>query len=74
MRIAVLSLILTGLATLLPACATVKDAGTVSERQEPTTGSRITRRDRESDVKVMTREESERTRQTSSGTGAPPRN
>ena len=74
MRFTVLSLILTCLVTLLPACATDKDAGAVSERQEPTTGSRITKRDRESDVKVMTREEFERARQTSSGTGAPPRN
>ena len=74
MRITVSSLILTGLVTLLPACATVNDSGTVSERQEPTTGSRITKRDRETDVKVMTREEFDRTRQTSSGTSAPARN
>ena len=74
MRLAVLSLILSGLVCLLSSCAAVKDAGAVSERQEPTTGSRITRRDRESDVKVMTREEFERAQQTSGGSVAPPRN
>ena len=69
-------LVLLPLVALVPACATTTDnaSGAVGDRPEPTTGTRITRRDRESDVKVMSREEFERARSASGGTVVPPRN
>lgn len=74
MRIPVLPLILTCLVTVLSGCASDRVAGDDGDRLEPTTGSRIPRRDRPSNVTVMTREEYERARDMSSGGSAPPRN
>lgn len=67
-------LLLACLVTLLPACASNIDAGAVSDREEPTTGTRITRRDRPSDVKVISREEFERAKAMNPGTIALPKN